>query len=216
MLPWFGAERLKIGRRLGFGLAALGLVGLVAVASLVVGRIGMGGARTGTATPTAPAVLPASETLIPATPTAPPTRTATPTPTVAPTATATRRPTATSTPTASPTATATPLRVTAPELVAPVAGGTYGNPIAFEWRGSLSGGQAYLVTVRHVESGYVVQSELLTGPGWTVYLPVERYGLWRWTVSVTQGGRAMASSPEWSFWFDPYPEPATKQAPPGS
>jgi hypothetical protein len=98
--------------------------------------------------------------------------------------------------------------------VAPVAGGTYGNPIAFEWRGSLSVGQAYLVTARHVESGYVIQSELLTGPSWTVDVPVERYGAWRWTVSVTQGGRTMASSPEWGFWFDPYPGDAPTKSPP--
>jgi hypothetical protein len=215
MLPWFGTEKLKIGRRLGFGLAALGLVALAAVASLVVGSIGRGGAPTGTAIPTAPVVL-ASETPTPATPTASPTRTNTPTPTIAPTATATRPPTATSTPTASPTARATPLPVTTPQLMVPVAGSTYGSSVAFEWRGSLSGDQTYLVTARHVESGYVVQSELLTEPGWTVDLPGERYGLWRWTVSVTQGGRTVASSPEWSFWFDPYPEPATKRPPPGS
>jgi predicted Ser/Thr protein kinase len=218
MLPWFGTERLKIGRRLRLGLAALGLVVLAAVAALVIDWIGVGDDRTGTATLTALAVVPvsdtpASETPTPATPTVSPTRTATPTPTTAPTATATRRPTATSTPTASPTATATPLPVTTPQLVAPVAGGTFGNPFVFEWRGSLSGGQAYLVTARHVDSGYVVQSESLTVPNWTVYLPVERYGAWRWTVSVTQGGQTVASSPEWSFWYNPYPPPATISLP---
>jgi hypothetical protein len=213
MLPWLGTERLKIGRRLGLGLAALGLVGLAAVASLVVGRIGMGAARTATATPTALAVLPASETPTLATPTVSPTRTATPTPTTAPSATPTRRPTATSTPTPSPTATATPLRVVTPQLVAPVAGSTSGNPIAFAWRGSLSVGQAYLVTARLERTGYVVRSGPLTEPGWAVDLPGEQYGLWRWTVSVTQGGRTVASSPEWSFWFDPYPPPATSSAP---
>ncbi len=207
MLPWFGTERLKIGRRLGFGLAALGLVVLAVIASLAVDGIEPGDDPTATAIPTALA----SETPMP--PTASPTRTATPTPTTAPTATATRRPTATSTPTPSPTATATPLPVTTPQLVAPVAGGTYGNPIAFEWRGSLSGDQAYLVTARHVESGYVVRSELLTEPGWTVDLPAEQYGLWRWTVSVTQGGRTAASPPEWSFWFDPHEREPGKSEP---
>jgi serine/threonine protein kinase len=211
MLPWLGTERLAVGRRLGLGLAALGLVGLAAVASLVVGRIVMSTPPTPTATPTT--IASASETPTPATPTVAPTDTATPTPTTAPTATPTRRPTATSTPTPSPTATATPLRVVTPQLVAPVAGSTSGNPIAFAWRGSLSVGQAYLVTARLERTGYVVRSGPLTEPGWAVDLPGEQYGLWRWTVSVTQGGRTVASSPEWSFWFDPYPPPATSSAP---
>jgi hypothetical protein len=114
-------------------------------------------------------------------------------------------PTPTSTPTLSPTATLTPPPATAPEPVAPDLGRTYGNPISFEWRGSLSAGWTYLVTAWHVGSGYVIQSGLLADQGWTVDLPAERYGEWRWTVSVTQGERMMATSPEWSFWFNPYP-----------
>jgi serine/threonine protein kinase len=210
MLPWLGTAGLKIGRRLRLGLAALGLVVLVAILLLVFGRFIIRIDPPGTETPT-PTTAPS------ATATRRPTATSTPTstPTTAPSATATRRPTATSTPTPSPTATATPLRATAPEPVAPVAGGTYANPIAFEWRGSLGVGQAYLVTARH-ERGYVVQSELLTEPGWTVDLPGEQFGPWGWTVSVMQGGRTMASSPEWSFWFDPYGDgPEATNTPPG-
>jgi hypothetical protein len=65
--------------------------------------------------------------------------------------------------------------------------------------------RTYQVTAWHEVSGYVIQSELLTDEDWTVALPAERYGDWRWTVSVIQDGRAMATSPEWSFWFNPYP-----------
>jgi uncharacterized repeat protein (TIGR01451 family) len=66
--------RARVGRRPRLGLAALGLVGLVAIASLVVGRVSMGGAPMATTTPT---VLVAAATTA--------TSTSTPTPTAAPT-----------------------------------------------------------------------------------------------------------------------------------
>jgi serine/threonine protein kinase len=213
LLPWLGTARLAIGRRLRLGLAALALLGLVAVTLLVADRVSMGTGRTAVATPTifatvtatAVPIVPASHMPPSTTPAAAPSHTATPRSATSSTSSPTPLSTPTSTPTPSPTATPTPPPATAPEPVAPDLGRTYGNPIAFEWRGSLSAGWTYLVTAWHVGSGYVIQSGLLTDQGWTVDLPVERYGEWRWTVSVTQGERAMATSPEWSFWFDPYP-----------
>ena len=213
LLPWLGTARLAIGRRLRPGPAALVLVGLVAVTLLVVGWVSMRTARTPVVTPTPVAtataaaipIVSASHTATPATPTVAPSHTATPTPVASPTSSPTPLPSPTSTPTPSPTATPTPPPATLPELVAPALGRTYGNPIRFEWRGSLSAGRTYQVTAWHVVSGYMIQSGLLTDQDWTVALPAERYGEWRWTVSVTQDGRAMATSPEWSFWFNPYP-----------
>jgi hypothetical protein len=139
-------------------------------------------------------------------PSATPTLTRTPTATPTRTPTRTPTPTPTATPSPTPTPTFAPRRATAPQLAAPAQGGTFRNPIGFQWLGSLSGGQAYQVTARHFESGHVVQSELLTDQRWTVGLPPGRFGEWRWTVLVVQGGRTVATSPEGMFWFQPYGE----------
>jgi len=143
-------------------------------------------------------------------PTSPPKATSTPTPKPTPSleATSTRlpspTPTATETPQPRPTAApTTPPRATAPEPVAPSQGGTYPNPVTFQWNGSLGAGQSYQVTARHTESGQTVQSGLLAEQSWTASLPGERYGEWRWTVAVVQGGGTTATSSEWMFWFKP-------------
>ncbi len=147
--------------------------------------------NTPTLTPT-PTVTP-THTPTPTVPIA----TATPTFTLTPTATPTV-PIATATPTYTPTPTASPLK-----LKAPVEGGTCRNPVTFEWSGSLRSDQAYRVTARHPGSEYSNESELLTDPNWEFNLPGEKYGEWRWTVSVVQEGETVATSPEWTFWFQP-------------
>ncbi len=144
-----------------------------------------------------------------------PTSTNTPTPTSTATPSPTPTPVPTKTPTTTPSPTPSPMRTTTPtapplELVAPAYGDTY-RVVTFQWRGSLSAGQAYQVTARHFESGYTIQSDLLTGQSWTPDLPGGKFGEWRWTVSVVQGGRTVATSSEWMFWFDPVPR--TPQAP---
>jgi hypothetical protein len=113
-------------------------------------------------------------------------------------------------PTATPTPTLFPTPIpsaTVPEPIAPAMGRTYRNPVTFEWLGSLKPGQAYQVTVRHVESGYVIQTGLSTVYSSTTDLPADRDGEWRWTVSVVQDGQVLATSPEWMFWFNPFPRP---------
>jgi serine/threonine protein kinase len=153
------------------------------------------------------------------TPTSPPTATPTPRPTSTSAHTPTRRPTNTPTRTPTPAATATHTRTSptltrrptytptppavALELVAPAQGCTFPNPITFQWRGSLSAGQAYQVTARHPGSNYAIQSELLTDQNWSAHLPAERYGEWRWTVSVVEDGSAVITSSERMFWFQP-------------
>jgi hypothetical protein len=52
-------------------------------------------------------------------------------------------------------------------------------------------------------SGYVVQSELQVASSWAYAMPAEKFGEWRWRVSVVQGGQAVADSSEGMFWFDP-------------
>ncbi|MCP4541433.1 MAG: hypothetical protein GY832_30250, partial [Chloroflexi bacterium] len=99
----------------------------------------------------------------------------TPTPTPSPTA---RIPTRTATPTSTALAiigppvqpaTRTPMSTGAPpELLAPLQGREYQNPIIFEWNSSLGAGQAYQVTVYHPESGHTVRSELLTTQQWVI------------------------------------------------
>jgi len=154
--------------------------------------------------------------------TVPPAETPTLIPTPAATATSTVKPTMTATPnpTEAPTRAVPPApQAVAPELMAPKQGREYQNPIIFQWRGSLSGNQAYRVTAYHRASGQMVQSGLLTSQEWARGLPAEKFGEWRWTVSVMEGGQAVATSDEWMFWFQPYPgsgeeEPEETPAPP--
>jgi len=161
-----------------------------------------------TATPTVTPTNTSTFTLTPI-----PTSTFTPTPvwTPTPTATTTRQPTRiptrtpTLTPTRPPTATPTPVpQAVQPQLVAPAQGGEFRNPITFQWSGSLNAGEAYQVTAYHSGSNYTVQSESLTVQEWTIYLPGELYGEWRWTVSVIRGDSAVATSEEGMFWFNPF------------
>jgi len=108
-----------------------------------------------------------------------------------------------------PTRTPTRKPASTPELVAPSQGGTYPNPITFQWSGSLSAGYVYRVTARHSETGHEVESKDLTEPRWTTRLPLKRWGDWRWSVSVIQGGKPAATSSERFFWFDPFYETKT-------
>jgi len=108
--------------------------------------------------------------------------------------------------------------------MAPEGGGEFKNPITFQWSGSLGAGEAYQVTAFHPGSDYTIQGDLLTTPEWTTDLPGDRYGEWRWTVSVVRGGSAVATSSEWMFWFNPFmgveppsepgqPEPTSTKTP---
>ena len=158
-------------------------------------------------------------------PTNTPTTTATSTPSTTPTATATSTdtptgtptpsptPTATATPTDTPTNTPTPTQPVQLELLEPLAGRTYNNPITFRWRGALAADQAYQVTVYHPGSGHTIQ-ERLTVPIWTADLPGDRYGEWRWRIAVVSNGTELNTSAEWMFWFDPSMGPSPKPTEP--
>lgn len=139
----------------------------------------------------------ATSTEIPSsTPSRSPSSTATRTPTLSPTlmATATEIPIVTATP-----------RVVRPELVRPAQSETLKNPIIFEWEGFLDRGQVYQVSAKSIRTGYITQSVLLSEESWTVHLPAEEYGWWRWSVSVVQDGRTVSASDGWGeFVFDPW------------
>ena len=219
-------KSLLVWRRVPVWVWALG--GL-AVLTLVVGVViwveRTGGGSTPTPSPTPLAMDTATvvgpeivrETATPWLPPSPmPTATRTPT---GP-STSTPEPTATSVPSPTPAPTLTPApRAVSPEPVAPAQGGEYQSPITLQWAGSLRAGQAYQVTIYHPTSGYVIQSELLTDQSWTVDLPGDRVGEWRWSVSVIQNGSAVVTSAEWMFWFNPFPgagggaEPAKRPTP---
>jgi hypothetical protein len=88
--------------------------------------------------------------------------------------------------------------------MAPSQGGTFKNPIGFQWGGSLGAGQSYQVTASHRGSGHVVQSGPLATAGWSTGLPNDKVGEWVWSVSVVQDGSAVATSSQGMFWFDPF------------
>jgi hypothetical protein len=159
---------------------------------------------TASATPSQTPIPSETPAAITPTRTQTPTRMATRTYTATPTATRTQVPTATASPSPSPSASATP-GVVQPQVLAPLVGREYKNPVAFEWRGSLSPGQAYEITAYHVETGAFIRSYLLSAPEWTVDLPAERVGEWRWWVTVVSYGNRLTSSPESMFWFNPLP-----------
>jgi hypothetical protein len=180
-------------------------------------------------TPTS-TVLPATDTpeptpTLPAPSETPPRDTVTPLPTaLQPTSTA-RATTPASTPTSSPTVvprTQTPATsptwtpsafpsetpfqiVTNPVPISPLPGREYKNPVTFSWDGTLYAGQSFRVLVRHVVSGDFVESAALTSHDWTVDLPAQMFGEWRWDVAVVDATGTVASSPEQTFWFNPLP-----------
>ena len=120
-----------------------------------------------------------------------PTRLIIPIPTISPTITPIPQPRVTSVPRANP-----------PELFSPAPGSSVEkNPVAFKWHGSLSVGQSYKVIARHMDSGYVRESALLTGQAWDTDLPCDKFSEWRWKVHIFQAGEQLASSSEQFFWF---------------
>jgi hypothetical protein len=95
-------------------------------------------------------------------------------------------------------------QIVALQPLSPGQGTTLGNPVTFRWSGSLGPGQAYQVTARHLVSGKIVPSPLLTSDTWATHLQAELFGEWRWTASIVQDGSPVANSEEWHFYFQPH------------
>ncbi len=201
------------------GIAVV-VVALGAGGALATGLLGSGSLMP-KALPTATATFTPTATAMPtATSTSPPTPTSTSSPTPSPTLMPTSTPVSvtassllTATPTLAPTRpTPAPTVVTeevaqseltAPTLTFPGQGQTYKSPITFQWQGTLGEGQVYVVRLWHHESGFSLSPPAVSGQALSVDLPAERYGEWRWTVSVLQGDSVLATSEEGMFWFDP-------------
>ena len=92
---------------------------------------------------------------------------------------------------------------TQPTLTQPGYGMTYRSPVTFQWEGALEEGQTYAVRLGHHESGFSLSPSPVTAQTLSVDLPAERFGEWRWTVSVLHGDTVLATSDEGMFWFDP-------------
>jgi hypothetical protein len=154
-----------------------------------------------------------SPTPVPVIPTVLPASSPTPTPTLTLSVTPSPTPALRSTPL--PLATDEPAVVSF-ELLSPPLGVTRGNPITFKWQGPRRAGQTYQVTIRHTDSGETQSSDLLTTDSWTVNLPSDKIGEWRWTVSVLSGGQTIATSNESFFWYDPLYRPRRNTAAPNA
>ena len=186
---------------------------LIVIGSLVVlgwtTGLGPAGSFFWTETPiTTPTATPTLTYTPTATPKPTDTPTVTPPPTATPTGTPTRTPPPTHTLTRTPSPTPTVKRVSAPSpvLTSPEQGRTYGSLITFQWEGTLFTGHTYLVRAWRSGSDFSIESPSLYTTSWTANLPAERYGEWRWNVSVLQGGSVIATSAEGMFWFAPFPD----------
>jgi hypothetical protein len=111
-----------------------------------------------------------------------------------------------------------------PQPISPATSGEFPNPITFVWEGSLKAEQYYQVTASHGQSGYALQSDLLTASEWTTNLPDSAFGEWRWQVAVVSGGQEIVSSAPRTLWFNPMatdsgssdpPTPSEPEPPPG-
>jgi len=189
-------RRLAPPRREGMPRWISVLSRLAALAFIVVGAVAGGCTPSPEATPTVIATVAPS-----------PTPTDIPTIAPSPTLMPTRTPPPTRTPTQTPHPTPTTTRVptTIPKLKFPEQGQTYQSPITFQWEGRLGPGQTYLVRAWHPESGFSLQSPPLYTASWTVDLPGEKFGEWRWNVSVLTGSSMIVASAEGMFWFNPFP-----------
>jgi hypothetical protein len=92
-------------------------------------------------------------------------------------------------------------------------GAKYPNPITFRWDGPLNEGEAFQVTVWHVESSKRVQTSPMTEHEWTYGLHKDLVGEWRWVVWVVKDGQVLATSEEWFFWLDPHEGPGPREWP---
>jgi hypothetical protein len=105
-----------------------------------------------------------------------------------------------------PLPTFTPGPVTQPTLIAPEQGSSHRTGMTFQWGGNLQGSQRYRVQLSHTESGFRLDSPLVSETIWQIILPAERFGEWHWEVAVVSNGIVRATSDDWHFYLDPFPD----------
>jgi serine/threonine protein kinase len=133
--------------------------------------------------------------------------------TASPTPSATLNPTVTPAPSATlnPTVTPTPkLLVTpsAPQLVSPPgAGWTCSSRQTLKWEGRLpDSSYGFRASLRHIERGLSYVSPILDNTQWTVDVPADAAGEWRWSVAAVRRSSEsdLTRSDEWTFYYTPF------------
>jgi len=133
--------------------------------------------------------------------------------TASPSPSATLNPTVTPAPSATlnPTVTPTPkLLVTpsAPRLMSPPgAGWTCSARQTLKWEGRLpDSSYGFRAHLRHIERGLSYVSPILDNAQWTVDVPGDAAGEWRWSVALVRRDSAndVARSDEWTFYYTPF------------
>ena len=158
---------------------------------------------TGTPQPVVGVTAAAPTTTLPASPTS-----SMPRPVGGPTSTLLPTQTATSTPEPSAPAT-TAVTIGVPDeatlvLQSPAQGLSFKNPIHFAWKGELTPGQSYQLTVWHEETGYEKTYPAQDGAELYENLPAERAGQWLWAIKVVEGPRVVAETGRWHFYLVPF------------
>jgi len=133
--------------------------------------------------------------------------------TASPSPSATLNPTVTPAPSATlnPTVTPTPkLLVTpsAPRLMSPPgAGWTCSARQTLKWEGRLpDSSYGFRAHLRHIERDLSYVSPILDNAQWTVDVPGDAAGEWRWSVALVRRDSAndVARSDEWTFYYTPF------------
>ena len=121
--------------------------------------------------------------------------------------------TATPTPSATPNPTVTPtpkplVTPSAPRLISPAgAGWTCSARQTLQWEGRLpDSSYGFRATLRHIERDLSYVSPILNNTQWTVDVPGDAAGEWRWSVAVVRRGsnQDLTHSDEWTFYYTPF------------
>ncbi len=212
----------------GGALLLLALI-LAVGGGVLLSRSGGEAKPTATLTPTPSPTLPAPTASQTLTPTASQTLTPTASPSPSPTASASASPTPSGTASPTATASATPSgtptprttaspAVTSPWLLSPAGAVTLrASRITLRWNGTLpNASYGFRASLYHVGGTFNETSPVTGDTQWVVDIPGHAIGEWRWSVSVVlrnQPDDVLASSDEWTFYYNPFPGPIDSPLP---
>jgi hypothetical protein len=85
------------------------------------------------------------------------------------------------------------------------------------WNGALpNANYGFRANLYHVGGTFHETSPVTSDTQWVVDIPGDAIGEWRWSVSVvlrSQPDDALASSDEWTFYYNPFPGPIDSPLP---